>query len=79
MGIKRLSDLKPGQSGIFERCTVPKHEGKLLTLGFVSKAQLTLVRKAPFGEALYIKVNDHMVALRYNEAAAIDVTEKYNG
>ena len=79
MGMKRLIELKPGQSGIFERCNDQKHQGKLLTLGFVSKAQITMVRKAPYGKAVYIMVNDNMVALRHNEASAIYVTEKYNG
>lgn len=44
---------------------------KLMTLGILPKAKVMVVRKAPFGGALYLKINDQLVAMREEEAAQV--------
>jgi len=49
--------------------------GKLLAMGVLPGSKLEFVRRAPFGGACYVKVDDQALALRNEELAAILVTE----
>ena len=69
----RLSDLLPGEIGFIKYCNDKKYACKLLTLGLLPKSQVSIVRKAPIGGALYLKLNGHQVAVREKEANAIIV------
>ncbi|MCB0647733.1 MAG: ferrous iron transport protein A [Saprospiraceae bacterium] len=44
---------------------------RLLTLGVLPKSKVQLVRKAPFGGAYYLKINENCVAVRTEEAKHI--------
>lgn len=44
---------------------------KLMAMGILPGSQLTLVRKAPFGGAWYVAIDQQFIALRRQEAAAI--------
>lgn len=44
---------------------------RLLTLGVLPKSKVHLVRKAPFGGAYYLKINENCVAVRTEEAKHI--------
>ena len=68
-----LNDLKKGEIGFIKYCTDNKYACKLLTLGLLPKSQVYIVRKAPIGGALYLKLNGHQVAVREKEAKAIIV------
>jgi len=68
-----LSQLKIGEVGYIKQCIDKKYACKLLTLGLLPKTQVSIVRKAPIGGALYLKLNGHQVAVRENEARAIIV------
>ena len=68
-----MSDLHPGEIGFIKYCNDKKYACKLLTLGLLPKSQVSIVRKAPVGGALYLKINGHQVAVREMEAKAIIV------
>ena len=62
----------PGQSGIIQRFTNERLEGKLLDIGVRPGAKLTVVRKGPFGGSWYVKVDGRQcLALRRRELACI--------
>ena len=44
---------------------------KLMAMGILPGSQLMLVRKAPFGGAWYVAIDQQFIALRRQEAAAI--------
>ena len=44
---------------------------KLLTIGIVPDAKISLIRKAPFGGAVCLKLGDTFIAVRNNEAKTI--------
>lgn len=44
---------------------------KLLTLGLLPKSRITLVRKSPLGDALYLQLDGHKIAIRNQEGVAI--------
>ena len=69
--IRTVLDLKIGEVGYIKSCQNHQFGCKMLTLGLLPKASLTVVRKSPFGGALYIKISNHQVALRKEEARAL--------
>ncbi len=68
-----LSSLKIGEVAYIKDCIDNKFACKLLTLGLLPKTQVSIVRKAPLGGALYVKLNGHQIAIRKKEAEAIIV------
>jgi ferrous iron transport protein A len=70
---KCLCDLKIGEIGFIKCCIDRKYACKLLTLGLLPKSQVSIVRRAPIGGALYLKLNGHQIAVREKEAKAIIV------
>ena len=70
---KPLSSLKIGEVAFIKDCTDQSSACKLLTLGLLPKTQVSIIRKAPVGGALYVKLTGHQVAIRKKEADAIIV------
>jgi ferrous iron transport protein A len=72
--LKRLSDLKPGESG-----TVRKVEGdkavrrRMLDMGLVNGAAVQVKRVAPLGDPIEFEVRGYSLSLRKSEAQAIQV------
>lgn len=70
----RLDELQPGQSAFILSL---KQEGprlqRLLEMGLFEGSQVTLVRRAPLGDPLEIKLTDCNLSLRKAEAALIEV------
>jgi Fe2+ transport system protein FeoA len=66
-----LSSLYPGESGLIMNIDEGLYTCKLLCLGLVPKARVTLVRKSPLGDAYYIKIENHQMAVRKSEANTI--------
>lgn len=64
-------DLAKGESAVVEQFKDESLSCKLLTMGILPDAKITMVRKAPFGGAYYLKLNGLNVAVRENEAASI--------
>lgn len=72
MGHQRsLLDLKIGEEAYVIKCELTNYTCKLLTLGLLPKTRVRVVRKAPIGGALYVKINDYQIAVRKEEAKLI--------
>ena len=73
MDVRKLSEVPLGQETHLLTIddSILKH--KLLTLGFLRDAALTVVRKSIFGASYYVKVDNQCVALRREELNVINV------
>ena len=56
-----------------------KHQRRMLDMGFVPGAEVTVIRKAPLNDPTEYRVKDTAVALRQNDANSILVEELGNG
>jgi ferrous iron transport protein A len=70
---KSVIDLKQGQWAYIKSLDELELTCKLMTLGILPKSKVEYIRKAPFGGALYLKINDHIVAVREEEASQIKI------
>jgi ferrous iron transport protein A len=68
---KSLLDLAIGEEAYVKNCEQTHFTCKLLTLGLLPKTKVRIVRKAPVGGALYVKINDYQIAVRKEEAKLI--------
>ncbi len=68
---RTLLDLLPGESAYIHKLDLGISTCRLLNLGVLPKTLVTMVRKAPFGGAYYIKLDGHQLAVRTEEAATI--------
>jgi Fe2+ transport system protein FeoA len=66
-----LSDLKVGKEGKIHKYTDDVIASKLLSMGVLPGKSVRLVRRIPFGGGLYIKVENHNIAVREEEAKNI--------
>lgn len=69
------SVLAVGESGIVGGFSDEKLACKLLSMGVLPGCRIQLVRKAPFGGAVYVAVDDHCLALRKAEFGAIAIRQ----
>ena len=68
---KNITELQIGENAVigeFSNCHVAC---KLMAMGLQPGSSISLMRKAPFGGAYYIKAKNHYVALRSNEALSV--------
>lgn len=68
---KNITELQIGENAViseFSNCHVAC---KLMAMGLLPGSFISLMRKAPFGGAYYIKAKNHYVALRSNEALSV--------
>jgi ferrous iron transport protein A len=70
---KTLAELEVGQTGIISILEENAYTCKLLNLGLLPSVQVKMVRKAPFGDAYYVKLEGHQLAIRRNEARTIKI------
>lgn len=74
MAIKKLSEMKAGESGV-----VAQLHGRgnvmhrLIDMGLVTGSKVSVVKYAPLGDPVEIKVKNFELALRLSEAQTIDV------
>lgn len=70
-----LSILRPGEKGVIRRLISPRPHvrQRLLELGIINGALVELVRIAPLGDPLELKINGYRLSLRRVEAEAIVV------
>jgi ferrous iron transport protein A len=70
----RLDELKPGQSAVIRSL---HHSGprlqRLLEMGLFEGSSVTLIRRAPLGDPIEIKLIDYHLSLRIGDAALIEV------
>lgn len=69
--IETLANLKVGTSGKISQFTDDQMASKMLSMGILPGKVLKLIRRAPFGGGLYIKVEDNNMAVRDSEAQNI--------
>ena len=74
MAIKKLKDMKPGESGLI----VTLHgsgnvKHRLSDMGLVHGPKIHVMKFAPLGDPVEIKVKNFELALRNSEAGMIDV------
>lgn len=68
-----LAALKKGQKAIITGFNIDAIPLKLLEMGCLPGNEVQLLQVAPFGDPIYIDVNDSHVAIRKETAAEIDV------
>jgi len=71
MNKKSVLDLKIGETGFVKSFDNLECACKLLTLGILPKSRVTVVRKSPFGDALYLQLDGQKIAIRNSEGSAI--------
>ncbi|MEY3243149.1 MAG: hypothetical protein RIR11_4588 [Bacteroidota bacterium] len=71
---RTLPELKAHESAQAVSFTDPELACKLTAMGVLPGAMIEMVRKAPFGDAFYVKVDGVRLALRTEEAEQILLT-----
>ena len=75
--VQPLSSLPLGATAIVTEIKVPpEHRGRLLEMGLLTGTTVQLVRFAPMGDPVEIKVRGYNLTLRRNEAELIMVQPK---
>ncbi len=69
-----LAQLQVGQKGIIDDFDIDKVPLKLLEMGCLPGNEVQLLQVAPFGDPLYLVVNDSHLAIRLETAEAITIT-----
>ncbi|MCI9449487.1 MAG: ferrous iron transport protein A [Clostridiales bacterium] len=73
----RASELKIGQKAKIEKISETsankKERLRLLELGFVRGTEISVVRRAPFGDPIELSLRGYNIALRCADAAMIEV------
>lgn len=71
---KTVDDLQPGESGIIRKHRVKGSLGKhLREMGLINGIPVKLERKAPLGYPVEIRIQGFSLALRKEEAQAIEL------
>jgi ferrous iron transport protein A len=68
-----LAQLQRGQKAIIQDFNIDLIPLKLLEMGCLPGNEVTLLQVAPFGDPLYITVNDSHVAIRLETAKEISI------
>ncbi len=63
--------LKPGMKGTIYYFSDEQVGSRLLTMGILPGSNIEVVRKAPLGGGIFVKVDGNYLALRKQEAASI--------
>lgn len=70
----KMSELKPGDKAVVTGIeTMGEVSQRLFDMGLVKGTRFKVVRKAPLGDPIEIKMRGFMMALRMNEAEYISV------
>ena len=72
--LKKLSQLKIGQSAIIDSFTDKEMSLKLLEMGCTPGEMVTLDRIAPMGDPIAIQVSGYLLSLRKEEASTVLVS-----
>lgn len=72
-----LNHLPPGAQGVVQRVEGdPRVRRRLLEMGLTSGAQVSMVRVAPLGDPIEVRVRGYRLSLRLQEARSITVTSE---
>jgi ferrous iron transport protein A len=73
-GTRRLGDLEAGARAVVRRVRgEPELLRRLMELGFVPGTPITLVRRAPMGDPIELRLRGTHFSIRTSEADRIDV------
>ncbi len=75
--VARLSELKPGQTGIIKEFTSTDILLKLMEMGCVPGEKVVVEQVAPLGDPISVTVADYRLSLRLDEADQIIVDTTY--
>lgn len=74
--MKSLKDIEPGSSAHITRVSnTGKARRRLLDMGLVKGTRVDVVKVAPLGDPIEIKVKGYNLTLRQEEADSIEVEE----
>ena len=68
-----LDELRPGQRGIVVGWTSSEPPTRLLELGILAGTRLEVVRLAPLGDPIDVKIRGYHLSIRKQEAEQIKV------
>jgi ferrous iron transport protein A len=72
--MKTLKEMKPGEIAVVKKV---HGEGSLrrriLDMGIIRGSQLEMVKKAPLGDPIEVKIKGYDLSLRQTEAALVEV------
>lgn len=69
--MKTLATLKKGEIAVIAQIINETLSVRLLELGLFPGKSVKLLRKAPFGDPFYLKVANHYVSIRTEEARQV--------
>ena len=71
-----LTDLPPGQTAVIEKILIPpEHRGRLLEMGLLVGTPVELVRFAPMGDPVELKVRGYHLTIRKHDAEQIIISQ----
>lgn len=71
----KLSDCRPGQGGTIESVGgAGRTLQRLLELGIVEGRAVRVIRVAPLGDPMEVRLGDALLSLRRSEAEAVEVS-----
>ena len=73
MKIKKLSEIKIGETAVIESFTDEFLKLKLMEMGCVPGEKVFLEQVAPLGDPICVKISGYTLSLRLNEAEHIQV------
>jgi ferrous iron transport protein A len=74
MSQKKLSCMLPSEKGIIKEIgDIGDLKNRLLELGALKNTPIAVVRTAPFGDPIELKIGNTYIAIRKSEADKIDV------
>lgn len=71
-----LRDLKPGERAIVVGWPAGQAPPRLLEMGLIEGTEFEVVRLAPFGDPINIRIRGYNLSLRKSEAARISVERR---
>ena len=75
--MKTMNDLFPGERGVIVTINTPGTiKRRLMDMGIIEGVEFEMIRTAPLGDPVEIKVNNTLVALRKSEAVTIIIEYK---
>ncbi len=70
--METVNDLLPGDTGVIANINAPSNiKKRLMDMGIIDGVEIEMIRTAPLGDPIEIKVHNTLVALRKNEAGML--------
>jgi ferrous iron transport protein A len=68
-----LDQLKPGERGVVTGWTASEPPTRLLEMGLLQGTQLEILRLAPLGDPIDIRIRGYRLSLRKHEAGLVQI------